>query len=152
MRHATPVLTLTLGVMIGAGGMWWWMVQPKTYTGPATLIDGDTIKIRGRRISFVGINAPELPDKPTKCRRHLSQPYCTEPAAAALHERINSKIVTCTEVGRDRFSRTLDMCWHGSTALNVWLLEQCLAHSPRNPRHRDKQHETIIAQRTCSRS
>jgi endonuclease YncB( thermonuclease family) len=59
MRHAIPVLTLTLDAIIGAGGMWLWMVQPKTYSGPAAIIDGDTIKIRDRRIRLVGINAPE---------------------------------------------------------------------------------------------
>jgi endonuclease YncB( thermonuclease family) len=151
MRHAIPVLTLTLGAIIGAGGMWLWMVQPKTYSGPAAIIDGDTIKIRDRRIRLVGINAPELPDKPTKCRQYLSQPDCTEPAAAALHERINGKIVTCTEVGRDRYGRTVGICWHGFTELTVWLLEECFAHSPRSPIHRDKRYETIIAQRTCGK-
>jgi endonuclease YncB( thermonuclease family) len=143
------VAAFVLGATVGAGGVWYWMSMPKTYTGAAEIVDGDTIRIDGRRVRFVGIDAPELPNEPKKCQRYLQRPECTGPAAEKLHVLISGKTVSCTEVGRDRFGRTLGICYFGRIELNVWMIEQCLAGSPRNPRHRDPRYEQIIAARTC---
>ncbi len=143
------VMGFVVGAVAGSGGMWLWLTRPKVYVGAANVIDGDTLRIERRRIRLVGINAPELPSEPKKCRRYLSRPECIEPAATALYERIEGKQVTCTEVGRDRFGRTLGICYHDGEELNVWLLKRCLAHSPPNPKHRDPRYEAVIAARTC---
>lgn len=148
-----PLIVTTAAFMFGAasGGasVWWWSNTPATYAGPAAVTDGDTIRIDGRSIRLVGINTPELPATPQKCKRYLQRPECTEPAAAALHELIDGKPVACTEVGRDRFGRTLGICYFGRIELNAWLIERCLAGSPPNMRHRDPRYEAMIAAPKC---
>jgi endonuclease YncB( thermonuclease family) len=146
---AAVVSAFALGAAVGGAAVWWWATAPATYTGLASVTDGDTIRINDRRIRFVGIDTPELPTEPRKCQRYLQRPECTEPAAAALHNLIDGKSVACTEVGRDRFGRTLGICFLGNVELNVWLIEKCLAHSPRNPQHRDPRYEAIFAARSC---
>ncbi|MGD9613817.1 MAG: thermonuclease family protein [Alphaproteobacteria bacterium] len=73
-------------------------------TGPARVIDGDTIEVAGQRIRLYGIDAPEM-----------GQP-CTDPhgtydagaeARRALHEITDGEMVTCQPLGRDRYGRTL---------------------------------------------
>ncbi len=64
--------------------------------GTATVVDGDTIKIRGERIRLHGIDAPEsrqicrLDGKPWRCGRD---------ATNALAGMIASRAVACSGIG-----------------------------------------------------
>lgn len=150
MKVLLHLVTLAIGASFGAGGMWVWANQPATYVGIGTVTDGDTIRLGERNIRVVGIDAPELPAEPKKCRRYLERPECTNASSAALHELIDGKLVSCTEAGRDQLGRTLAICWLGNIELNVWLIELCLAGSPRRARHRDARYEKLIAARNCT--
>src|SRR5512134_2877434 len=66
-------------------------------TGPATVIDGDTIVVAGERIRLQGIDAPELQQTCTA----YGQPWaCGRTSAEWLRERLNGRQVEC--VGAER--------------------------------------------------
>lgn len=67
--------------------------------GQASVIDGDTIEIRGERIRFYGIDAPESRQL---CDNASGKPYrCGQKAALALSDKIGRRTVTCDPRDRD---------------------------------------------------
>jgi endonuclease YncB( thermonuclease family) len=82
-------------------------VQANILTGPATVIDGDTIDMTGTRIRIVGIDAPESAQS---CTRDGQAWACGTEATATLREIIASAPITCTALGTDIYGRTLATC------------------------------------------
>src|SRR5512134_1603793 len=69
-------------------------------TGPATVIDGDTIVVAGERIRLEGIDAPELHQTCTA----YGQPWaCGRTSAEWLQEHLNGRQVECVSHARDRY-------------------------------------------------
>ena len=95
-------------------------VCAETLKGVASVIDGDTIEIRGDRIRFHGIDSPE------------SRQLCTEPsgvtwrcgqqAALALSDRIGRRSVSCEARDTDRYGRTIAVCTQNIEDLNRWMV------------------------------
>jgi endonuclease YncB( thermonuclease family) len=138
------------GMAAGAALLALYEHGPVFVVGTAEVVDGDNIRIAGWNVRLIGINAPELPVADGKdCRRFLSRPECVEPSAAALHERVGGRRVSCWILDHDRFGRPLGVCYWGREELNVWLIENCHAGSPPNPAHRLERYEEIIASRVC---
>ncbi len=69
-------------------------------TGPARVIDGDTLEIQGQRIRLHGIDAPESRQL---CRRDGKPWQCGKDATNALARKIARRPVTCEDLGRDRY-------------------------------------------------
>lgn len=81
--------------------------QADILTGPATVIDGDTIDMTGTRIRLLGIDAPESAQS---CTRE-GQPWaCGQEATATLREIVGSGQLTCTALGTDIYGRKLAVC------------------------------------------
>ena len=76
-------------------------------TGPATVIDGDTIDVAGERIRFHGIDAPESGQT---CVVGLEVWLCGQKADHALYNFIGTSSVTCQERDVDRYGRTVATC------------------------------------------
>lgn len=76
-------------------------------TGPAQVIDGDTLDMTGMRIRLVGIDAPETGQS---CERGGATWDCGAAATAALQEIIAGQSLTCTARGTDVYGRTLATC------------------------------------------
>lgn len=89
--------------------------------GQATVIDGDTIEIRGQRIRLSGMDAFETRQT---CRDARGQDYrCGRDAAFALDDFIGQRNVTCEPNGKS-WNRVVAICSVGGDDLGAWLVRQ----------------------------
>ncbi|WP_244626627.1 thermonuclease family protein [Bradyrhizobium ivorense] len=100
-------------------------VRADDTAGQASVIDGDTIEIRGTRVRLFGIDAPEHDQL---CRDQRGGSYrCGQVAANALAEFTGRQTVACVEVDRDRYGRSVAVCSAGKIDLADWLVRRGLA-------------------------
>jgi endonuclease YncB( thermonuclease family) len=116
----------------------WFAVAPEQSTNPvaaatsagalagrSSVIDGDTLEIRGARVRLVGIDAPESGQS---CQDAAGQPWrCGQQAALALADRIGSATVACEGEELDRYGRLLAVCRARGEDLGGWLVYEGLA-------------------------
>ena len=79
-----------------------------TIAGTASVIDGDTIEIRGQRIRLFGIDAPEHDQTCTDARG--ADYRCGQKASLALDDLIKYRLAHCESVGTDNYGRVLAVC------------------------------------------
>ena len=72
-------------------------------TGPARVVDGDTMRVDGIAVRLFGIDAPEL-------AQLCGGASCGVAARAALRRLTYAKTVTCVEETRDRYKRIVARC------------------------------------------
>ena len=107
-----------LAVAIIAAGS----ADPEPITGPARVIDGDTLDVAGTRIRLHGIDAPEAQQS---CQDSAGQPYrCGERATEALVRKIGQAAVACEARDVDRFGRVVAVCRLDGEDLSAWLVSQ----------------------------
>jgi endonuclease YncB( thermonuclease family) len=93
-----------------------------TIRGRASVIDGDTIEIAGKRIRFHGIDAQESSQT---CQDRQGIAYrCGQRAALALADKIGSAPVSCETQDTDRYGRIVAVCSQRGIDLNAWMVEQ----------------------------
>jgi endonuclease YncB( thermonuclease family) len=93
----------------------------KTLTGQASVIDGDTLEIHGRRVRMAGIDAPESRQT---CADASGKPYrCGQVAAFALADKIGQTVVTCEGKQQDRYKRLIAVCFSAGADLNAWMVQ-----------------------------
>lgn len=93
--------------------------------GVASVIDGDTLEIRGSRIRLHGIDAPESGQT---CReRDGSAGRCGQAAALALADKIGRTLVLCEQLDMDRYGRVVARCFTNREDLNKWMVGEGLA-------------------------
>lgn len=99
--------------------------QPSTATellGRASVIDGDTIEIRGERMRLHGIDAPESGQW---CLDRSGERYrCGQRSAFALADKIGAANVRCELRDRDRYGRHIARCSQPGVDLNEWMVLQ----------------------------
>jgi endonuclease YncB( thermonuclease family) len=94
-------------------------------TGQASIIDGDTLEIRGARIRLWGVDAPESSQL---CRGEDGLQYqCGAKAANELDAFIARRPVSCLPISPDRYGRTVATCLVGDQDLGDWLVRNGLA-------------------------
>lgn len=94
----------------------------ETLMGRATVVDGDTIEIRGERIRLHGVDAPESWQR---CEDGDGVAYrCGKEAAAALHRFLAvSRPTNCEFVEHDRYGRFVGVCFRADgREVNRWLV------------------------------
>jgi endonuclease YncB( thermonuclease family) len=90
--------------------------------GRASVIDGDTIDVHGRRIRLWGIDAPESAQT---CKDSAGLSYrCGKEAAFALAEHLGSQPVSCSRKDVDQYGRIVAVCRLGRQDVNGWLVER----------------------------
>jgi endonuclease YncB( thermonuclease family) len=110
--------TIALSILLVSANPVW----AQTITGRASVIDGDTLEIRGTRIRFHGVDAPESAQA---CHGADTKAYrCGQQAALALSDKIGSANVTCQQKDTDRYQRIVAQCSANGIDLNGWLVEQ----------------------------
>jgi endonuclease YncB( thermonuclease family) len=82
--------------------------RPSCLTGPASVIDGDTIVVAGELVRLHGIDAPELDQTFSWRGRHI---FCGTMALAALEALTAGTKVRCEAVERDRHGRLVAKCF-----------------------------------------
>ncbi|MGE3645449.1 MAG: thermonuclease family protein [Beijerinckiaceae bacterium] len=86
--------------------------------GRATVVDGDTIAIRGQRIRLLNMDAPEsdqlcFDPKPWRCGQR---------ASLALADFIGRQTVTCDPRGKGFYRRTLAHCYVDGIDVGAWMV------------------------------
>ncbi|WP_346771878.1 thermonuclease family protein [Bradyrhizobium sp. 170] len=95
------------------------------FAGQASVVDGDTLEIHGRRIRLWGVDAPESSQL---CRGEDSSQYrCGAQAANDLDAFIARRPVNCSPVSSDPYARSVAICSVGGTNLGEWLVRKGLA-------------------------
>lgn len=88
--------------------------------GRATVTDGDTITVAGKRIRLWGLDAPESAQQCTGRDGRLWP--CGRRAAAALDEHVFNRTVHCTQKDTDRYGRIVAECFVQGRSINRWLV------------------------------
>jgi endonuclease YncB( thermonuclease family) len=91
-----------------------------TTTGTASVIDADTLEIRGERIRLVGVDAPESGQKCLSDEDKFVR--CGSISANALDAWIDRNPVTCDIEGKDRYGRSLGDCRVRGQSVQEWLV------------------------------
>ena len=111
------------------------LVSPAAAQGPnlqglVSVMDGDTLDLRGRRIRLHGIDAPETEQI---CEDADGMPWrCGQRAALALADRIGRGPVTCVPTDSDDYGRVVAICYRNDIDLNAWLVANGHALAYRN--------------------
>lgn len=84
-------------------------------SGPATVIDGSTLRVDRTKVRFVGAVAPGLAQT---CQRHGETWPCGKAAAHTLSSLIAGRPVRCSLVSEDIDGTLLGLCFAGETELN----------------------------------
>jgi endonuclease YncB( thermonuclease family) len=94
-------------------------------SGLATVIDGDTLDIDGRRVRLEGIDAPEIAQV---CDKADGRSWaCGRAAADALVSLTSRRRVTCRSDGTDKYDRMLGVCSVDGLEINAELVRRGLA-------------------------
>ena len=98
--------------------------------GKAKITDGDTIVINDVRIRFTGSDAPEsyFFGKTQTCLNSKGQEWeCGKAATVRLKELVNHQEVRCADEGKDRYGRTLGICYVGEIDLQAEMVKSGMA-------------------------
>ena len=92
-----------------------------SFTGPARIIDGDTLVVRGLSVRLYGIDAPESMQH---CLMGSLTWPCGRAAVQVLSRRIGSREVSCEERDQGRYGRVVAVCRVGGEDVNVWMVAE----------------------------
>jgi endonuclease YncB( thermonuclease family) len=106
-----------------------WLCAPPAFAdnlaGQASIIDGDTLDIRGTHIRLWGIDAPESNQL---CRGEDSIQYpCGTKAANNLNSFLGKRPIDCVPVSLDQYGQTFAVCSVDGVDLADWLVRNGLA-------------------------
>ena len=82
----------------------------KSIYGKAEIIDGDTIKIKEKKIRLFGIDAPEMDQI---CFKSSNPYHCGHTAAKALIRYTKNRTIYCYYAELDKYKRILGTCNYG---------------------------------------
>ena len=93
-------------------------------TGPAYVIDGDTIDISDVRIRLNGIDTPEIEQI---CRTNGLIWHCGVEATKVMRHLTKGETVTCIGSTKDRYGRLIANCFVDDLSLNATMVETGMA-------------------------
>ena len=88
-------------------------------TGRASVIDGDTLEVAGRRIRLWGVDAPESRQT---CTQAGAPWRCGQQAANALDAWLSARPVACLEIEKDQYGRSVSRCTAGGEDIGRWMV------------------------------
>ena len=93
--------------------------------GNAIVVDGDTIKINGKKIRFSGIDAPEsyFKGKKQTCIEDNKEVFCGQISKNKLKEKIGSNSLNCKiEKNKDKYKRLIGECFIKKQSLSIFMV------------------------------
>ena len=90
-------------------------------SGPARLVDGDSLFVEGLEIRLKNIDAPEGRQN---CRRAGKDWRCGQEATRQLRRFINRRPIHCKGDHYDKHNRLLAFCSLKGRELNKWMVQQ----------------------------
>lgn len=115
-RRATIGNALIAALALGACG-----ASPvvEARTSAPIIIDGDTLTVDGVRVRLWGVDAPELDQT---CQREGHAYRCGLAASQALRDWIGNRSVSCAEVEKDQYGRSVARCAVDGEDVGGWLV------------------------------
>jgi endonuclease YncB( thermonuclease family) len=105
------MLTLTTALAVVLMALLPASASAQDISGRASVVDGDTLEVRGVRIRLFGIDAPEGQQL---CKRPSGGTWrCGQQSGLALSDKLGSANVHCEERDQDRYGRTVAVCFLG---------------------------------------
>lgn len=101
---------LLVALVLVAGTMAGRLLRPPEapLTGQGTAVDGDTLRLDGKRVRLLGLDAPELAQT---CRNDSGADWsCGTAAQALMRQLLQQGVTSCAPEGRDRYGRVLAHC------------------------------------------
>jgi endonuclease YncB( thermonuclease family) len=114
MRQATVLFTVLLALSLAGEAR-------ADVTGPARVIDGDTIVVAGEHVRLQGIDAPE---RHQTCTAYGQEWACGRTAGEWVRAFVADRIVECRGHARDRYGRLLAVCYVGGEELNERIVRE----------------------------
>jgi endonuclease YncB( thermonuclease family) len=137
-------LALTLTALLACAAS---PAHAQTISGRPTVLDGETLELRGLRLKLIAVDAPD----DHVCEATDDARWrCGPRAATALAELLEEAIVTCTWRDRDLLGRPIATCSLGAIDLSLWLIRNGLARDANaapNGKYRQAQDEAKAARR-----
>lgn len=94
-------------------------------SGPARVIDGDTVEVAGERIRLLGIDAPELRQT---CLTALGRTFrCGDAARRHLAALVADRPLACTGDAQDGYGRRLARCTAGGEDIAARMVRDGMA-------------------------
>ena len=103
--------------------------------GKAEVIDGDTIKIKGKKIRLFGIDAPEVDQI---CFKSSNPYHCGHTAAKALIRYTKNKTIYCYYTELDKYKRILGTCNYGEGKQDINAMMVYFGHAVAYTRYSKK--------------
>lgn len=88
-------------------------------SGPARVIDGDTLVIGTQHIRLFGVDAPE---RAQACGDGSGVVMCGQDATRALRALVGATDVSCERKGTDRYARTVAVCRVGGLDIGAEMV------------------------------
>ncbi|WP_341485625.1 thermonuclease family protein [Thioclava sp. GXIMD4215] len=93
----------------------------ETISGTASVIDGDTVEIHGRRIR---LNAMDAIESRQRCTLPDGKSWnCGRDASFALADKIGRSPLSCSVVDIDRYGRAVAICRLRGEDVGGWMVE-----------------------------
>ena len=92
----------------------------KSVTGLPTIIDGDSIRVKGLEMRLLGIDAPELFQL---CGTKQNKYFCGKLSKKHLLELVGDSLVTCNYRKFDKYNRALAFFFLDNKLLNLQMVK-----------------------------
>ena len=120
MQQAIVLASSATALAVALGGCGASRVAEARVSTPV-VVDGDILALDGERVRLWGVDAPE---RDQTCERGGLAYRCGQVASQALQVWIGRRPVSCVEIEKDQYGRSVARCAVDGEDMGEWLVEQ----------------------------